>query len=100
MTKHEAAMILDEIKIMDDNLTQYIHGFDEALNMAIEALQKYVTQDQLEEMFKKYREYLWRESDDVRGDDMIEIGYAEEYLAERLREFGCWCKEEESEDKK
>lgn len=98
MTKHEAAMILDEIKIMDDNLTQYIPGFDEALNMAIEALQKNITTNQLEEMYEKYTQYLWKDSEDVLGNDMIEVGYAEEYIAERLREFGCWCKEEEESD--
>jgi Zn finger protein HypA/HybF involved in hydrogenase expression len=39
MTGDKAKEILEEIKVNDDNLTQYIAGFDEALDMAIEALE-------------------------------------------------------------
>jgi hypothetical protein len=31
--------------------------------------------------------------EDVRGDDMIEVGYAEQFLQDLLCEFGCWDEE-------
>ena len=55
---------------------------------------KTVTTKQLEEMYEKYQKKLWREHEDVRGDIMIELGYAEEFLQELLMEFGCWDSEE------
>lgn len=57
-----------------------------------------VTTKQLEEMYEKYQKKLWREHEDVRGDSMIELGYAEEFLQELLMEFGCWDGEEQDED--
>ena len=57
-----------------------------------------VTTKQLEEMYEKYQKKLWREHEDVRGDDMIEVGYAEEFLQELLMELGCWNGEEQDED--
>lgn len=52
--------------------------------------QKTITIKQLEEMYDKFQKKLWREHEDVRGDDMIEIGYAEQFLQDFLMEFGCW----------
>ena len=52
--------------------------------------QKTITIKQLEEMYDKFQKKLWREHEDVRGDDMIEIGYAEQFLQDLLMEFGCW----------
>ena len=54
---------------------------------------KTVSIKQLEEMYDSYEKSLWREHEDVRGDDMVEIGYAEQFLEELLMEFGCWDKE-------
>ena len=54
-----------------------------------------ITTKQLEEMYEKYQKKLWREHEDVRGDDMIEVGYAEDFLQELLMEFGCWEGEEQ-----
>lgn len=51
---------------------------------------KSVTIKQLEEMYTKFEQKLWREHEDVRGDDMIEVGYAEQFLQDLLVEFGCW----------
>lgn len=59
--------------------------------------QKTITIKQLEEMYDKFQKKLWREHEDVRGDDMIEIGYAEQFLQDFLMEFGCW---EEADDNK
>ncbi len=56
---------------------------------------KTVTVKQLEEMYDKFQKKLWREHEDVRGDDMIEVGYAEQFLQELLMEFGCWDREVE-----
>lgn len=50
---------------------------------------------QLEEMYDKFQQKLWREHEDVRGDDMIEVGYAEQFLQDLLMEFGCWDSEEQ-----
>lgn len=52
--------------------------------------QKTITIKQLEEMYDKFQKKLWREHEDVRGDEMIEIGYAEQFLQDFLMEFGCW----------
>lgn len=38
MTNEQAAEILEEVKIIDDGLGQYIPGFDEALDLAISKL--------------------------------------------------------------
>lgn len=38
MTNEQAAEILEEVKIIDDGLGQYIPGFDEALDLAISNL--------------------------------------------------------------
>ena len=39
MTAEQAIKVLDEIKTNDDSLTQYIRGFDEAIDMAIHSLE-------------------------------------------------------------
>ena len=57
---------------------------------------KTVTTKQLEEMYENYQKRLWSVHEDVRGDSMIEVGYAEEFLQELLLEFGC-CDGEEQE---
>lgn len=56
---------------------------------------KAVTIEQLEEMYDDFERALWREREDVRGADMIEIGYAEQFLQEFLCMFGCWDEEQE-----
>lgn len=56
---------------------------------------KTVTVKQLEKMYDKFQKKLWKEHEDVRGDDMIELGYAEQFLQELLMEFGCWDSEVE-----
>lgn len=60
--------------------------------------QETITIKQLEEMYDKFQKKLWREHEDVRGDDMIEVGYAEQFLQDLLMEFGCW--EEVADDNK
>ena len=83
---------------MDDTKSwvQEVSQFD-TCEMFTEARQgeKTVTTKQLEEMYEKYQKKLWREHEDVRGDSMIELGYAEEFLQELLLEFGCWDGEEQ-----
>lgn len=59
--------------------------------------QKTITIKQLEEMYDKFQKKLWREHEDVRGDDMIEIGYAEQFLQDFLMEFGCWEEADEGQ---
>lgn len=74
------------------------HCFEDALEYVIKALEqdsKTVTVKQLEELYDKFQKELWREQEDVRGDDMIEVGYAEQFLQELLMEFGCWDREVE-----
>lgn len=39
MTKEEAILILEEVKMFDDSMYQYNQSYMDALNMAIEALQ-------------------------------------------------------------
>lgn len=40
MTENEAIEILNEVQTVDDSLNQYIYGYDESFNMAIEALKE------------------------------------------------------------
>lgn len=61
---------------------------------AIEFIKKGITSKNLEEMHSEYSKQLWRNKEDVRGDDMIEIGHAEQMLQELLYEFGCWGEKE------
>ena len=51
---------------------------------------KVVTTKQLEEMYQQFERKLWSVHEDVRGDDMVEIGYAEQFLQDFLMEMGCW----------
>ena len=55
---------------------------------------KGVSTEQLEKMYERFRAKLWREHEEVCGNSMIEIGYAEQFLSELLMEFGCWDGEE------
>lgn len=59
--------------------------------------QKTITIKQLEEMYDKFQKKLWHEHEDVRGDDMIEVGYAEQFLQDLLMEFGCWEEADEGQ---
>ena len=59
--------------------------------------QETITIKQLEEMYDKFQKKLWREHEDVRGDDMIEVGYAEQFLQDLLMEFGCWEEADEGQ---
>ena len=45
MTKHEAIKILEEVKTLDDSMFAYSQAYNDALDMAIEALK---TQDPVE----------------------------------------------------
>ena len=51
---------------------------------------KWISTKQLEDMYKKFERKLWNEREDVRGDDMVEIGFAEQFLQDGLMELGCW----------
>ena len=42
MTEQKAKEIIEEVKVMDENLTQYMTGFDEALEMSMSALDKQI----------------------------------------------------------
>ncbi|MBP5420855.1 MAG: hypothetical protein J6Y78_00280 [Paludibacteraceae bacterium] len=46
MTREEAKMILEEVKIMDDSMYQYNTKYLEALNMAIKALEQLTSYEQ------------------------------------------------------
>ena len=46
-------------------------------------------------MYDSYEKSLWREHEDVRGDDMVELGTAEQLLQEELCILGCWDDEVE-----
>ena len=50
MTNEQAAEILEEIKIIDDGLRQYIPGFDEALDLAISKLK---TEDDITKLMQE-----------------------------------------------
>ena len=56
---------------------------------------KSVTTKQLEKMYEDYEKSLWREHEDVRGDDMVEMGTALTLLQEELCLLGCWDEEVE-----
>lgn len=99
-------MRLDYEDFWEENDTEEIKAFNYAIS-SIETDLKYdlmyegapktksVTIKQLEEMYTKFEQKLWREREDVRGDDMIEVGYAEQFLQDLLAEFGCWDEEVE-----
>ena len=98
MTREEARHWLKiELKTWEDECKSK-HPIKEALEKAIEALEqepKTVTVKQLEEMYDSYETSLWREHEDVRGDDMVELGTAKLLLQEELCILGCWDDEVE-----
>ena len=57
-----------------------LHGVDNILDNVptVEA----VPMEKINEILDKFSKWLWSESEDVRGDQMIDIGYAEGYLRE------------------
>lgn len=59
--------------------------------------QETITIKQLEEMFDKFREKLWLKHENVFGDEMIKIGYAQQFLQDFLMEFGCWEEADEGQ---
>lgn len=67
---------------------------DEAYQLLYENA-KVVTTEQLEEMYEKFQKRLWHEHEDVMGNDVVELGFAEQSLQNYLVEFGCWEKETE-----
>lgn len=74
------------------NIKVYAHDFSVSEEQAEKELRicKVVTTKQLEEMYQKFERKLWSVREDVRGDDMVEIGYAEQFLQDLLGEMGCW----------
>ena len=50
MTNEQATEILEEVKIIDDGLGQYIPGFDEALDLAISKLK---TEDDITKLMQE-----------------------------------------------
>lgn len=56
-------------------------------------MSKIVTTKQLEKMYEDYDKCLWREHEDVRGADMVEMGTALDLLQEQLCLLGCWDEE-------
>lgn len=59
--------------------------------------QETITIKQLEEMYDKFREKLWLKHENILGDDMIKIGYAQQFLQDLLMEFGCWEEADEGQ---
>ncbi len=51
---------------------------------------------QLEEMYEKFQKKLWYEHEDVMGNQMVEMGSAEQVLQDLLMELGCWEEENET----
>jgi len=73
MTREEAKGILEEIKINDDCLTQYTKGFDEAIEMAIKALEQEPCDDAIsrESVKAEYRRrFIENLTDNARGIDL------------------------------
>ena len=58
---------------------------------------KWITTKQLEDMYDSYQKSLWREHEDIRGDDMVLLSDAELFLQEELYLLGCWDDEVEEQ---
>lgn len=102
MTREEAKSCIGTIEMLQ-RLAYNIHGVMDVIDAdnckkiikALEQEPKTVTVKQLEEMYDSYETSLWREHEDVRGDDMVELGTAELLLQEELCILGCWDDEVE-----
>lgn len=55
---------------------------------------KNVTIKQVEDMYDSYEKSLWREREDIRGDDMVLLSDAISLLQEELSLLGCWDDDE------
>ena len=113
MTRSEAITVLKAF--MDNPLFSDVHKA--AFNIAIHDTEKYqqwnlnelvlhpkevptgkwISTKQLDEMYSSYEKSLWREHEDVRGDDMVEMGTALNLLSEELCLLGCWDDDEVEE---
>lgn len=56
-----------------------------------------ITKLQLRKLYDEFDRKTWSESEDVRGDNMIEIGTARQILCDLLCELGVWNEGEEPE---
>lgn len=74
----------------DNSQYKYVFDFVRENLKADKPSGKWITTKQLEDMYKKFERKLWNEREDVRGDDMVEIGFAEQFLQDGLMELGCW----------
>jgi hypothetical protein len=65
--------------------------------MAINDNQRKVPDEKtFRELHKKFSQKLWKEHEDVLGNDMIEIGYADDILWELFMEYGfVGCEDEQ-----
>lgn len=75
MTNEQAAEILEEVKVIDDGLGQYIPGFEEALDLAIAKLRAgYMTEEEMlnalgkEPIISPEDDYCYGKRDQYRED--------------------------------
>lgn len=87
----------DAIKFFEEVAKKAVDN-DKYSKLALEALQdRIITKKQLRDLFDEFDRKTWSESEDVRGDNMIEIGTARQILCDLLCELGVWNEGEEPE---
>ena len=59
MTKHEAIEVLEEVKMLDDSMFAYSQVYNDALDMAIEALKAQEPRLVIADDFKDADDYGW-----------------------------------------
>lgn len=94
MTREERE---DAIKFFEEVAKKEVDNANYS-KLAIEALQdRIVTRQQLRDLYDKFDKKTWSESEDVRGDNMIEIGTARQILCDLFCELGVWDEGKEPE---
>ena len=82
MTKHEAIEVLEEVKMLDDSMFAYSQAYNDALDMAIEALKaqepRIVTIDDFKDADGCGYITAWCEASNELFADCITIGALEE----------------------
>ena len=111
MTKHEAVEILEEIKTLDDSMFAYSQAYNDALEMAIEALKaqepKVMTPDEVRTWIsvpRIDREPIWVETEnsvnawivsDEYWDMQIDVNLSSDLYGKTWR---CWTSRPSKEE--
>ena len=97
MTEQETKSCVGTIEMLR-RLAYNVHGVMDVIDadncdkiiQCLEGKEKTITTKTLENMYERFQNKIWHEHEDVMGNQMVEMGTAEQILSDFLLELGCW----------